>query len=317
MDKKEIKNLKLQDLYEMYKLGQLEKQTYIDVMYEKHKILFDYFDYIKGTDVQSITIGNDSMYITTKERDIKLLVDRFDSRFIPIEMPNFHSIEAQEKDMLFKIASNCSVIFDIGANIGWYSLNFDKLPNVKKIYAFEPIPYTHDYLMRHLKINNASKVVAFNHGFSDVEDEKIFYWTKNETGSSSLVNIRERSEIEEVMCKVTTIDKFMENQNNVIDLIKCDVEGAELFVFKGGIETLKKFKPIIFTEMLRKWSQKFNYHPDDIIKLLSDIGYQCCGIENSKMNKILSVSSELETTNFFFFHQEKHKDIIKKFNEEK
>lgn len=307
----DINNFKLHDLYEKYLAGQLEKHAYIDIMHEKHQALFDYFDYIKETDVQSITIDNDSMYITVKGKNIKLLLDRFDKRFIPIEMLNFGSIEAKERDLLLKIASNCFIIFDIGANIGWYSLNFDKLSNVKKIYAFEPIPYTYNYLIKHLEMNNATKVVAFNHGFSDIAEEKIFYWTKNETGSASLANIRERSEIDKVKCKLETIDNFMKNHNDAIDLIKCDVEGAELFVFKGGIETLKKFKPVIFTEMLRKWSQKFNYHPDDIIRLLEGMGYHCYGyINHEKAERIDSVYSELETTNFFFFHKEKHKNII-------
>ena len=107
----------------------------------------------------------------------------------------------------------------------------------------------------------------------------------------------------------------MKNNNISIDLIKCDVEGAELFVFKGGIETLKKDKPIIFSEMLRKWSKQFGYHPDDIIKLLADIGYHCYGYINDKIEKIDFVTPELETTNFFFFQKTKHKKQLKRFME--
>lgn len=306
--------MKLYDLYNQYLSGKLEKRKYINIMHKKHQILFDYFDYIKETDIKSITINNDSIYITTKDGDIKLLLDRFDSRFIPIEMLNFHSIEPQEKKLVLSLASSCSTIFDVGANIGWYSLNFNLLSKVKRIYAFEPISYTYDYLKKHILINDARKVSAFNIGFSDATEEKIFYWTKSETGSSSMANLRNRHKINKIKCKITTMDEFMRNRQYGPDLIKCDVEGAELFVFKGGIDTLKRYKPVIFTEMLRKWSKKFGYHPDDIINLLSGLGYQCYGYVNNKIKKINHVDSELKTTNFFFFHETKHKKIIKKLN---
>lgn len=304
--------MKLHDLYNQYLSGKLEKRKYIGMMHKRHQILFDYFDYIKETDIKSITIGDDSIYITVKDSNIKLLLDRFDSRFIPIEMLNFHSIEPKEKKLIFSLASSCPIIFDIGANIGWYSLNFNFFPKVKKIYAFEPISYTHDYLKEHIRINKARKVIPFNFGFSDAAGEKIFYWTKDETGSSSMVNIRERHKINKVKCRVSTIDKFTKNHKVKVDLIKCDAEGAELFIFRGGVETIKKDKPIIFTEMLRKWSKKFGYHPDDIINLLSGLGYGCYGYVNNKIKKISHVDPELETTNFFFFHEAKHKGTIKK-----
>jgi FkbM family methyltransferase len=303
--------MKLNDLYNKYLTGKLEKHKYIDIMHKKHQILFDYFDYIKETDIESITIANDSIYVTVKGSHIKLLLDRFDRRFIPIEMLNFHSIDTQERNLLFEAASACRTIFDVGANIGWYSLNFAQIPNVKKIYAFEPIPYTYNYLKKHLKMNTVHKVTTFNFGFSDTTQEKTFYWTKKENGSASMANIQNRSKIKKVKCKVTTIDKFMKNRHDTVDLIKCDVEGAELFVFKGAIKTLKQCQPIIFTEMLRKWSKKFGYHPDNVINLLADLGYYCYGYINNKIKKIDYVTSELETTNFFFFHETKHKKQLK------
>lgn len=303
--------MKLLDLYNQYSSGKLKKQRYIDIMHKKHQVLFDYFDYIKETDVQSIVIDNNSIYITVKSSNIKLLLDRFDRRFIPIEMLNFHSIDPRERNLLFNVASACRTIFDIGANIGWYSLNFAQLPKVRRIYAFEPIPYTYNYLKKNLQINNIRNVSAFNFAFSDTTGEKMFYWTRDETGSASMTNIQERQKINKIKCKVTTVDKFMKNRRHGLDLIKCDVEGTELFVFKGALITLKRYKPIIFTEMLRKWSKKFGYHPDEIINLLANLGYRCYGYVKNKIKRIDHIGPELKTTNFFFFHKVKHKKIIK------
>ena len=302
--------IRLNDLYNKYLSGELEKHQYIAAMYKKHQVLFDYFDYIKHTDIQAITIENDLMYVTVKGSNIKLLLDRFDRRFIPIEILNFHSVDPQERTLLLSIARNCKTIFDIGANIGWYTLNFARISDSINVYAFEPIPRTYQYLKKHLQLNNITNVSDFNIGFSDTVEKITFYWTKEEHGSASMRNIQKRSKINKVKCNVTTFDYFMKDRQTTIDLIKCDVEGAELLVLRGGIETLNKCKPIIFSEMLRKWSKEFGYHPDDIIHLLADIGYHCYGYIDSQIEKIDFVTPELKTTNFFFFHKIKHKKIM-------
>jgi len=302
----------LADLFDQFKSGKLSKTDYIGQMHKKHQILFDYHDYLKSTDVESITIGPDSVSVTVRGSNIKLLLDKEDSRFIPIEMMNFKRIDVKEMDLLAKIMPERATAFDIGANIGWFTLFFATLPQVKKVYAFEPIPYTFDYLRRHLKLNRVKNAQAFNCGLGETAAKTTFYWTPEETGSASMTNIQQRSKINKVKCKITTVDKFMKNRKISLDLIKCDVEGAELFVFKGAVNTLKKYQPIIYTEMLRKWSKKFDYHPDDIINLLADLGYRCYGYIGDKIKRINRVSSELETTNFFFFHIRKHSKIIAK-----
>ena len=46
--------------------------------------------------------------------------------------------------------------------------------NVKNIYSFEPIPHTFRYLEKHIKLNGIKKVTAFNFGFSDSIEERLF-----------------------------------------------------------------------------------------------------------------------------------------------
>ncbi|MFZ2654179.1 MAG: FkbM family methyltransferase [Victivallales bacterium] len=300
----------LHDLYKKYSSGLLDKHRYIELMHKKHLDLFDYYDYIKETDIQSITIANDSIYVTVRGSNIKLLLDKYDRRFIPIEILNFHTFDPEERNLLYKIAGRAKTIFDIGANIGWYTLNFALLDERNKVYSFEPIPYTYDYLNKHIKLNKVRNAISYNIGFSDTIEDKIFYWSKDETGSSSMQNIQKRSEANKIKCKITTLDHFMSGKNINIDLIKCDVEGAELFVFKGGLETIKKQKPIIFTEMLRKWSRIFGYHPNDIITLLRSIGYECYIINKGRLKKFGLVDDETIQTNYFFLHTKKHAKLI-------
>lgn len=305
--------MKLDDLYGQYKNNLLGKTEYIDLMHEKHKVLFDYHDYINSTDVASITIERDRIYLTIQESGIKLLLDPLDKRFIPIEILNFKSIEPLEKNLIINLVSHCKVVVDVGANIGWYTLNLGKLKNVEKIYAFEPIPHTYSYLVEHIKMNEILVAETHNVGLSNEVGEKNFYWTTEETGSSSMSNIRERNDISLTRCRVDTLDNFMKNKESKIDFIKIDVEGAELLVIEGAIKCIDKDHPIIFAELLRKWSAKFNYHPNDVIELLKKKGYKVFIASHSGMSEISKIDTDTVDTNFFFLHAVKHLAFIEQF----
>jgi FkbM family methyltransferase len=162
------------------------------------------------------------------------------------------------------------------------------------------------YLTKNIENNSIANVVLNNFGFSNEEKEILFYYNKTGSGNSSMQNLTGSDSAEKIPCIVKKIDAYVDEEKISVDLIKCDVEGAELFVFQGGIETLKKFRPIVFTEMLRKWSALFNYHPNEIIELFVSIGYECFIINNGRLNKILEITEETEETNFIFLFPSKH-----------
>ena len=119
------------------------------------------------------------------------------------------------------------------------------------------------------------------------------------------------NDIKKLDCTTDTIDLYViKNNIKKIDFIKCDVEGSELFVFQGGIESIKKYSPVIFTEMLRKWALKFNYHPNDIINLFKNIGYNCYYSSSGSLKPIDIVTEDTIPTNFFFLHPDVHANLI-------
>jgi hypothetical protein len=113
-------------------------------------------------------------------------------------------------------------------------------------------------------------------------------------------------------CAADTLDNYMAVNNiEKIDFIKCDVEGAEYFVFQGGHKTLGENKPIVFTEMLRKWAAKFGYSPNDIIAYFTNFGYKCFVSDAGKLRQFGTVTEETLETNYFFLHGIKHQEIIR------
>ena len=60
-----------------------------------------------------------------------------------------------------------------------------------------------------------------------------------------------------------------------IDFLKCDVEGAELLVLQGALQTLRRWCPKILVELNSNWSQPFGYSPADTLAFLRSCGYRC------------------------------------------
>jgi FkbM family methyltransferase len=291
-----------------YSHSKLNKEEYIKEMHDMHQILFEYSQFLMDTDIKKITITDKNVIMTSRESEIKILCDPDDQRIIPIEILNFGAYEKEEMDMILNLIEKNSYFYDIGANIGWYSINIAKKMKNVKVFAFEPIPKTFGYLEKNTALNDIKNINLFNFGFSDEENEFIFYYYPEGSGNASLVNLSGLDEVEEVLCKVKKLDNFVEN--GPVDFIKCDVEGAELFVLKGGLETIKKFKPIIFVELLRKWAAKFGYHPQDVVLLLRNLGYSCYIINREKLVEISQIDEQTVQTNFLFLNQKDHKDII-------
>ena len=84
-------------------------------------------------------------------------------------------------------------------------------------------------------------------------------------------------------------------------------------VLKGGCDTLKQFKPIVFAELLRKWSKPFGYHPNDMIDFMSSMNYLCIAISNEGYRKCELVNDDTSETNYLFLNKENHSQLISNF----
>lgn len=307
--------MKLKEIKEHYLMGDYSKSEYIDKMHEMHKVIYEYSEFIKSTDIKEIIIEDDRVIMTTRSSDIKMICDYDDKRIIPIEILNFSEYEKDAFKMMKSLIDENDCVFDIGGNIGWYALNLAKIMPRSKIHTFEPIPKTYKYLVGNLKYNNIDNVIAYNYGFSNEEKKVTFYYSNDLSGNASMVNVSGKSNIHKIQSDVFVLDDFVKNNDLKVDFIKCDVEGGEYLVFQGAIDTIISQKPIVLAELLRKWSREFGYHPNDVIKLFKGYGYGCFVSQENKLIKIEYVDEQTEETNFYFLHLEEHNEKLMKINE--
>ncbi len=306
---------KISDTLSAYQQGQIDKPAFIRAMYEEHHTgLFDYAQHLSNTNIKKIEVEDGRVIMTSRDRGIRILCVPGDHRVAPLETLNFFDYEKTDSAMIERLINDGDVFFDIGANIGWYSINLALSHRTAQIHSFEPIPRTYSYLQSNLKLNHLANVTAYNFGFSNGTGEFDFYYYEEGSGNASSANVSDREDVQVCQCKLQTLDDFAAETQTKVDFIKCDVEGAELLVYLGGLQTIKRDKPIVFSEILRKWSAKFDYHPNEIFKLFSDEGYQAFTVKDGSLKEFFQMNELTVETNFFFLHKQKHCQQIEKFS---
>jgi FkbM family methyltransferase len=256
---------------------------------------------INKSTVKSVFIDSKDIIISFKD-NIKFVLKQSDVRQTHLEALSFGDYENRIISLISKILGNKKkIFFDIGANNGFVSLKVKK--NCKNIstYCFEPNKYLFEELKTNLKINDFKKGKIFNFGFTNKTKKQNLYLDDNGyIGASLSKSIRSEKFIS---CKFTTLDKFVSKENKIPHLIKCDVEGAELLVLRGGLNIIKKYKPVLVLEILRKWTKNFNYNSNDIINFLSSLNYECFKISDKNIKKILKIDKQTVETNFLFINK--------------
>jgi FkbM family methyltransferase len=214
--------------------------------------------------------------------------------------------EPQELAVLSNLAKNAEVIFDVGANVGWYAIQLARAAsNPTKIYCFEPVPSTRMKLSHNVQLNRlADRITVFDFGLSDSSGTAQFFLPEaSGSVAASAKNLHPGEQVVQLSVQLKTLDDVVaREQIERIDLIKCDVEGAELAVLRGATRVIERDKPIIFLEMLRKWARQFDYHPNDIIGRLAASGYRCWGIGEHALHEIEAVDDDTAETNYVFLH---------------
>ncbi len=175
------------------------------------------------------------------------------------------------------------VIFDIGANIGVYSLSLYKV--AKCIYAFEPERKNFNDLVNNLKINSIKNIKPIMKAMTEVSHQTLpLHLSDKDTGWHSLsISYGENDQ----MVKTVSVDDFVESEKiQGIGLIKIDVEGAELGVLKGAKYTLSQFHPVILIEFNKPRTELAGYKLNDLYLLLDKHGYQGYRLINNRLEQI-------------------------------
>ena len=122
------------------------------------------------------------------------------------------------------------------------------MPINSKIICFEPSKINLDILSKHLYLNKKilkNKIILENCVVGESVSNKVQFYEdlKQSSGMNSIV--KNKKNLIKTYKNQITLDQYCDENKISPDLIKIDVEGSELNVLKGAMNTILKNKPII------------------------------------------------------------------------
>jgi FkbM family methyltransferase len=181
--------------------------------------------------------------------------------------------------------------YDVGANVGAFTLLSSSLLNVKTI-AFEPLPETFSYLEENIDLNTRkSNLTLINSGIGSKPGELSF--TKTLGATNHVATDKEHQSHQTLTKPITTID-LESIQNGSPTVIKIDVEGFETNVIKGAKETLKDPNLNVVLIELRNHGVRYNFDENLIHQAMLKSGFSA-HIYNPFSRQILTWKRESPT----------------------
>ncbi len=199
-------------------------------------------------------------------------------------MFTFGSYESATLRVVDDVLSKGGLVVDVGANIGAFTLPAARaVGSTGKVIAIEASPDTAEILRRHVARNSAKGVVtiveaALGREAGSVEIRASSTATSGDLGTRSIYG--EGPLVSEVEMK-TGDELLAELGLGGIDLLKIDVEGAELDVL-SGMESLFRDTPpqAVIVELVPSHQQRANCDPDEVRDRFTSWGYEGRGIRS-------------------------------------
>lgn len=170
---------------------------------------------------------------------------------------------------------------DIGANQGEFTVFAAKRLTKGQVISFEPVSTVFKKLELNIKANNFKNVKLIQKGLGSQKGFFTVYSSGEESkdgtlneGLYTIHSTIKRNEVYETI-EIICFDDFIEEQNiNKIDVMKIDIEGAELEALKGAKKTIESSKPIIIMEVNEETSRAAGYSAKELIDYLGNMGYR-------------------------------------------
>jgi FkbM family methyltransferase len=186
--------------------------------------------------------------------------------------------EPNELSFLENVLKPGMVFVDIGSNMGLYTLFASKLVGEEGVVvAIEPSDREFDWLKANLELNHCSNVEAISAAVSDCSTNAELLIAENaHSGHNTLgsfsypgVLIVRRQRVQK-----KPLDDLIRQQGlQRVDVIKIDVEGHELFVLKGALDTIRRFRPILLIELFNRSLDLQGCKSEEVLDLLKEAGY--------------------------------------------
>ena len=196
---------------------------------------------------------------------------------LPIDFIKERKYDSLIKKIMRIVLEKDSSFIDVGCYKGDFLIEANKFAPSGSHVGFEPIPYFYNNVIKIFGGVNDIRQLAL----SNERGETTFNYVKSNPVYSGIKkrNYPGKESIEELNIKVDTLDNQLFESSRV-DLIKIDVEGAELNVLRGGFNTITKFNPVIVFEYELGASDAYDSTPLELWDFFDKVKYNIYTLKN-------------------------------------
>jgi len=170
---------------------------------------------------------------------------------------------------------------DVGANIGTFTLVAARRAVRGQVHAFEPSAHHFTRLMHNVELNDFKNVVLNRKGLYDQPGEAVLFLPShagemNNSGAASLYTsgLEEARQVSEAVSLIRLDDYIQDRSIGRVDIIKFDIEGAELKALEGARETIARFRPLVFMELDLDNLRRAECSPEEVLQLWKSLNYE-------------------------------------------
>ena len=208
-------------------------------------------------------------------------------------------------------------LYDVGANIGYYSIAAASVNSGLQVVSFEPASGPFNYLRRNVIINKLSNVaieqiaLSDKNGyilFSEVVSNKYNFIDNTLSGEGNSGGKMKKLKYKEVNVPTITLDLYAQRvKSQPIDLIKMDTEGTEHLILANATTILTDMKPIIICETL------YDTIEAELESVMRPLGYKFFNVLGPGLKEVNTIrrTEDNGVRDCFFVHPDKLKLVEK------
>ena len=173
------------------------------------------------------------------------------------------------------------VFIDVGANIGTFTLVAARRAVKGQVHAFEPSAHHFARLAHNVALNDFKNVTLNRKGLYDQPGEAVLFLPSqtgemNNSGAASLYTsgLEETRQVSEAVSLIRLDDYVREKSIGRVDIIKIDIEGAELKALEGARETIARFRPLVFMELDLDNLGRAERSPEEVLQYWKSLNYE-------------------------------------------
>lgn len=223
----------------------------------------------------------------------KMYLDREDS----LNISTGENYKPLETKVISDEIHTGDTVLDIGANIGDDTLTLAKIVGPKgKIYAFEPDPENFRLLEKNVNVNKYNNVVSVESAVSNRNGKLKLYLSENNKADHRIYASHDNRKFVEV--KSVVLDTYFKNKKTKINVVKIDVQGAEMMAFEGMAKLLRKNSyPKILTEFWPIGLKRCGSTSSIFLKFIRNLKYDIYYLDE-KRNVVKKVTDRYLLNNF-------------------